>query len=231
MKLVANNITLKKEKFTLKTSSFSITKGELVIIIGRSGSGKSSLLKVLSGLEKPTTGVVCRPKSLSYVAQDASLLPWLTVKENILLPYKIKGIGGPDLDKLWDDMDEVLSKLRLKNMLEMKPETLSGGMSQRVIVAQALCNKPDVLLLDEALSAVDQKHKYEIVEWLREYAKKQQLVVVLVTHDLLEALTIADKIFVLSPDGKLGTAHLVQDAERMAGTNISTIHSSLWQKL
>lgn len=231
MRLSAGHITLVKDRTILDNISFIVAAGELVSIVGQSGSGKSSLLKVLSGFEEEHTGNVTRPKRLSYIAQDAQLLPWLSIKENILLPAKIMSTTRAEQEINWQQSKEILEALHLEKLADAMPETLSGGMKQRVLLAQALLNKPELILLDEALSAVDHKHKYEIVAWLRRHAESLNVSIVLVTHDLQEALTLADKVFVLSALGTLGRAYAVEPTDRFTPDTLTKTQQNLWQKL
>ena len=231
MRLSAEHITLVKDKTILDNISFIVAAGELVAVVGQSGSGKSSLLKVLSGFEKEHVGNVTRPKRLSYIAQDAQLLPWLSVKENILLPTKIRGATCVDQEIKWQKSKEILEVLHLEMLADAMPETLSGGMKQCVLLAQALLNKPELILFDEALSAVDYKHKYEIAAWLRRYAKSLNISIVLVTHDLQEALTLADKVFVLNALGTLERAYAVEPTDRFTPDTLTKTQQNLWQKL
>jgi ABC-type nitrate/sulfonate/bicarbonate transport system ATPase subunit len=232
MHLVAYKVTFRKEgKVILHNVSFSVAADRLIAIVGGSGSGKSTLLKILTGLEKATKGSVVRPDKISYIAQDAKLLPWLTVKENILLPQKIKRLPKEGLEEVWRKSQELIDVLHIQKLGDQKPQILSGGMAQRVLLAQALINEPTLLLLDEALTAVDQKHKYEIVTWLRKYSKNKGISVILVTHDLQEALTFADRVLPLNKEGSMGAPYYIKSSDRFTALDLTETQTLLWKTL
>lgn len=186
--------------------SFSAGKNEFVSIIGPSGCGKSTLLRIIAGLIKPNSGKVLfsgkkveKPiKEISFVFQDFALLPWLTNRENVML-----GLSAFDIDdeKKDETAGEMLKEFGLGGFEDAYPNALSGGMKQRVGLARALAQKPEVLLMDEPFSALDEltanSMRREVVQTLRKRAMSVKLVL-MVTHNVEEAVLMSDRVVVLS---------------------------------
>ena len=192
---------INSKKFTaLRETTFEVNKKEIVSIIGKSGCGKSTLLKLISGLEKTSNGmielngkIIDRPdEKIAMVFQEPRLMPWLNVYDNIKISL---------LNKKKDDQEQIimamLDNLNLKEYFNMWPKELSGGMAQRVSIARALVKKPEVLLLDEPFSALDSFTKKKLHEFVKLLWKKFNLTIVLVTHDIEEAISLSDKIIIL----------------------------------
>lgn len=192
---------INSKKFTgLRETTFEVNKKEIVSIIGKSGCGKSTLLKLISGLEKTSNGIIelngkiiDRPdEKIAMVFQEPRLMPWLNVYDNIKISL---------LNKKKDDQEQIimamLDNLNLKENFNMWPKELSGGMAQRVSIARALVKKPEVLLLDEPFSALDSFTKKKLHEFVKLLWKKFNLTIVLVTHDIEEAISLSDKIIIL----------------------------------
>jgi molybdate transport system ATP-binding protein len=183
---------------------------ELAVLFGHSGAGKSLTLRLISGLMRPDSGVirasgrVCfdhrqnidvppQQRSFGYVFQDLALFPHMTVKENIL--YGAKGVEKAErLERLADMMD----RFRIKGTADKLPAEISGGQKQRVALARALIRRPDALLLDEPFSALDIQLRIEMRAFLKQIRMEFSVPVVLVTHDVYEAYTMADTIIVYS---------------------------------
>jgi NitT/TauT family transport system ATP-binding protein len=185
----------------LKDVSFSVTPQEFVCILGPSGSGKTTLLRVLSGLLNPTTGSVRFGNSkkrpvIGLVFQQANLMPWRTVTENITLPLELRGVGGQEITNKTKAMIELVG---LQDFAQAWPASLSGGMAQRVAIARALIQDPDLLLLDEPFGALDALTRERMgVELLRIWQSRRKTVV-MVTHSISEALLLADRVIMLTP--------------------------------
>lgn len=189
-----------KKFIGLRETTFEVNKKEIVSIIGKSGCGKSTLLKLISGLEKTSNGIIelngkiiDRPdEKIAMVFQEPRLMPWLNVYDNIKISL---------LNKKKDDQEQIimamLDNLNLKEYFNMWPKELSGGMAQRVSIARALVKKPEVLLLDEPFSALDSFTKKKLHEFVKLLWKKFNLTIVLVTHDIEEAISLSDKIIIL----------------------------------
>ncbi|WP_082294913.1 ABC transporter ATP-binding protein [Sporosarcina ureilytica] len=181
-----------------KNISFSIQEGETVGILGTSGCGKSTLLRVLSGLDQDFEGDIelagIGEQPIGMIFQEPRLMPWLTVKENILF-------GAKDAKKV--DVQEYLNLVGLSDFGDHYPKDLSGGMAQRTAIARALIGQPDVLLLDEPFSALDAFTKMQLQDLLLKIQKKRSTTMIIVTHDIDEALYLCDRIFILG--GQPGT--------------------------
>jgi ABC-type nitrate/sulfonate/bicarbonate transport system ATPase subunit len=171
-----------------------IRRGEFVAIVGPSGCGKTTLLNLMSGFYKPTSGKVVREGRTRMVYQSDGLFPWLTVKENIAL----------GLRRLSDERErqaqakDLLSLIRLDGFSAHYPHQLSGGMRQRVELARALAGETDVLLMDEPFSSLDYQTRLRMRRMLVRVLTERPRTVVFVTHDIEEAAQLADRILVLS---------------------------------
>lgn len=169
--------------------SFSVEEGEIIGILGTSGSGKSTLLRVLSGLDKDYTGKFSLEKEeVGMMFQEPRLMPWLTVEQNVAF-----GLNGNHKA----NVQELLDTVGLTGFEKHFPKDLSGGMSQRTAIARALVTEPEVLLLDEPFSAVDAFTKMQLQELLLSIWKKKNTTMLLVTHDIDEALYLCDRILIL----------------------------------
>ena len=184
--------------------SFTVTSGEVVAIVGPSGCGKSTLLSILGGLLQPSQGaaelrgapLAGSLNPLTFVFQDFALLPWCTVEENVEFPLENTGLSAGERRAVIDD---ALRRTGLTDFRGAWPKQLSGGMRQRVGIARALAVRPALLLMDEPLSALDSQTRELLIEDLMGLLDGTALAVVYVTHDLDEALRLADRIIVLSP--------------------------------
>ena len=185
--------------------SMTIDAGEFVAIVGPSGSGKTTLLRMISGLDQPTSGSVLfhgvpipepNPR-ISMVFQSFALLPWKTVKENVLLALHTKQMPEQERERI---ASLQLSKVGLHNFAHHYPSELSGGMKQRVGIARALAVNPEVLLLDEPFSALDEVTALDLRKQLLDLwqEKKANDSYILVTHLVEEAVLLADTVYVMS---------------------------------
>lgn len=189
------------ELAVLKNLSFSIEHNEFLCILGPSGCGKSSLLKVLAGLLRPTSGEVhlaCGAGSpkVGLVFQQANLMPWRTVMENIILPLELQGIG---MDEARQQAHIWVETMGLAGFETAIPRDLSGGMAQRVAIARALIQDPDLLLLDEPFGALDALTRERMGTELLDLWQERRPTVIMVTHSISEALLLADRVLVLTP--------------------------------
>ncbi|WP_019240698.1 MULTISPECIES: ATP-binding cassette domain-containing protein [Bacillus] len=189
------------EKTVLKNISLEIEAGQFVAIVGKSGSGKSTLLRLVAGLEEPTSGTITfndtpikeASSSATMMYQDSRLLPWKSVLNNVGL-----GLKGDWKEKAEQTLDYV-GLLPFKNQW---PATLSGGQQQRVALARALVHKPSLLLLDEPLSALDALTRFGMQNLIENLWLDQGFTALLVTHDVREAVKLADRI-ILIEDGNI----------------------------
>lgn len=188
----------------LKNVSLKVEEGEFIVLLGPSGCGKSTLLEILSGLQSATDGKVefhGRPingpqPSLGVVFQDASLLPWRTIENNVELGLELRGVPKEERRKA---VAAHLAQVGLGGFGEKYPHQLSGGMRQRAGIARALANDPEVLLMDEPFGAVDHITRIKLQEDLIRLWQEHRRTIVFVTHDVGEAVFLADRIVLLSP--------------------------------
>lgn len=183
---------------------FTVGKGEFVCIVGPSGSGKTTLLRCIAGLLEPTGGrtvfegteVNEPPAKLAVVFQDysRSLLPWMTVRDNVLLPIK----GRFSKDELEGRVEKALTSVGLAGQGQLYPWQMSGGMQQRAAIARGLAYNPDVLLMDEPFAAVDAQTRVELEDLVLRLRDEYNTTVLFVTHDIDEAVYLADRVLVLS---------------------------------
>ena len=188
--------------------SLSIHAREVVAIVGPSGSGKSTLLSVMAGLSRPQAGVVKvegkssqRPHpSVGIMFQDPCLLPWLTVRENVGFGLTFHSQPRLHPSERAIRVINALGDVGLTHAADFFPSQLSGGMAQRTALARCLVRQPSLLLLDEPFSALDEVTRQDMQQLLRKTAAQHQAAVVLVTHDVPEALALADRVVLLKPD-------------------------------
>ncbi len=192
-----NYHTKKGEIEAIKGISFNIKKGEIISIVGPSGCGKSTLLSIISGLDKNYSGSILKDDNLkiAYMLQSDALLPWLTIYENAILGLKLKKMINK---KTLEYVDYLFDFYKLNEFKHTYPKYLSGGMKQRVALIRTLALKPDLLLLDEPFSALDQQSRLLISDDVYKIAKKENKTVILVTHNIEEAVSFSDKVIVLS---------------------------------
>lgn len=194
--------TPKGEITALKNINFKTHRREFVCVIGPSGCGKSTLIRILAGLESPTQGQVLldgKPKSepgpdRGMVFQGYTLFPWLTIKKNVMFGLQMKGMTNVDAESeamQWVDL------VGLSKFAESYPHQLSGGMKQRVAIARALANQPRILLMDEPFGALDPQTRLKMQTNLLEIWRNIDITVLFITHDLDEAIFLADRILVL----------------------------------
>ena len=185
--------------------TFEVSGGEFVCIVGPSGCGKTTLLKCLSGLMPPTGGSAILsgeaidgpPEKLALVFQEygRSLLPWMTVEGNVSLPLEAKKLPKSKRARL---VAESLDAVGLSDFTASYPWQLSGGMQQRVAIARALAYQPEILLMDEPFASVDAQTRFELEDLTLAVREKFNVTVVLVTHDIDEAVYLSDRVVVLS---------------------------------
>ncbi len=206
--LEAKNISLryqtpKEETLAIENISFNIEKGDFVSLLGPSGCGKSSMLSIIAGSIKKDTGEIYLEGDLlkgfnnkiGYMLQNDNLLNWRTVYKNVLLGLEIQN----KLTK--ENIDYAVSLLKKYGLYEFRnsfPSNLSGGMRQRVSLIRTLCVKPELLLLDEAFSALDYQTRLSVSQDVYNILKNEEKTMLMVTHDINEAVALSNKIIVLS---------------------------------
>jgi len=188
--------TPKEEILALDNISFDVQDGEFISIVGPSGCGKSTILSILSNLiDKSSGDIKINNKSIAYMLQSDSLLPFLTILDNALLGLKVT----KKLTK--ENKEYVINLLKtygLGDFLDKYPNSLSGGMKQRVALIRTLAISPDILLLDEATSALDYQSSLIISEDIYNILKKEKKTLIMVTHDIGLAISMSDRVIVLS---------------------------------
>ena len=176
----------------LKDISFSLEKNEFLSIVGSSGCGKSTIIKLIAGIEKADKGKI-KGLTTGYMPQRDLLLPWRTVLENIMLPVELK---KKDKEEGKKKAISYLAKLHLAEYKDKLPHELSGGMRQRVSFLRTLLTEADILLLDEPFSALDAITKEYLQKWLLDTLKEFDKSIIFITHDINEALFLSDRILV-----------------------------------
>lgn len=179
----------------LKNISFDVKEGEYISIIGPSGCGKSTLLSIISGLETKTSGEIKTDGKIGYMLQKDNLLEWRTIYKNVLLGLEIQKTNTDENKKY---VDELLKKYGLYEFKDKYPRQLSGGMRQRVALIRTLAIRPKVLLLDEAFSALDYQTRLMVTEDIYKILKNENITALMVTHDISEAISMSDRVIVLS---------------------------------
>ena len=202
--------------------SLHVPRGATVAFVGPSGCGKSTLLRLVAGLLRATSGVVTVDgravhaplKNVGMAFQNPVLLPWRTVLGNVLLPFEIleahRG-GGASERRAWEGRaQDLLRTVGLRGLADKHPRELSGGMRQRVSLCRALVHEPELLLLDEPFAALDAFTREEMWELHQTLRQTREFTGVLVTHDLREAVVLADTIYVMSTNpGRIAHVHPV----------------------
>src|SRR3954447_6054291 len=188
------------DRVVLDRLDLAIDDDELVVLLGPSGCGKSTLLRLLAGLDRPDGGRIEVPAKRAVVFQGDRLLPWQRVLRNVTL-----GLQGPDAAQR---ARKALADVHLAGPEPAWPKQLSGGEAQRVALARALVAEPELILLDEPFAALDAITRVRMHDLVRELRRKHHASMLLVTHDVDEAIALADRIVVMA-DGRIGSAHPV----------------------
>ncbi len=187
----------KEEVLAIENINFDVKKGEFIAIVGPSGCGKSTLLGILCSLEEPSGGEIIYDKNIkiAYMLQEDCLFDWLTILDNCLLGLKVQNnITKENKEKVL----ELLNTYGLKEFINSYPKSLSGGMRQRVALIRTLATNPDIILLDEPYSALDYQTRLAVSDDVYKIIKKEAKTVIMITHDISEALAMADRVIVLS---------------------------------
>jgi NitT/TauT family transport system ATP-binding protein len=221
--------------------NLEIAREEFIALVGQSGCGKTTLLRILAGLIKPTEGAVRAAgrslwdgntrdreavSKLGVVFQDANLFPWYSVEDNIALPLKLRGIAAPARRARAHELCELVG---LTGFERAYPKELSGGMRQRAAIARALSYRPEVLLMDEPFGALDAMTRDKMNLELQSIAAATKATVVLVTHAITEAVFLADRIVLLSP--RPGRIRSVTDVPFARPRNLEVETSPAFQNI
>lgn len=181
------------EKVILNGLNLHMEAGEFVSIVGASGCGKSTVFRLLLGLEKPQQGTIKTPRKIGYMPQHHQLLPWRTALDNAILPLECQGVQKA---KARMQAQQFFTRFGLAGYEDKKIYELSGGMQQRVSLIRTLLTGAEVLLLDEPFSALDALTRRDLQRWLKDIVHLEQKTVLLITHDIDEALFLSNRIFV-----------------------------------
>lgn len=222
------------ETVALKKVNFSVCEGEFVAIIGPSGCGKTTLLSLAAGLLTPTEGKVISDGSFGYMLQKDELFPWRTIEKNIFLPLEIK---RRNTNENRERALLLAEKYGLQQFLKNYPSALSGGMRQRAALIRTLAVDPNILLLDEPFSALDYQTRLSVCDDVYKIIRGEKKTALLITHDISEAISVADKIFVLSRrPAEIVAEHRLEFAEeeplkRRENKEFSRWFEILWKEL
>jgi NitT/TauT family transport system ATP-binding protein len=195
--------TPKEETEALRNVNVSIQEGEFISIVGPSGCGKSTLLSLISGMIQPTAGdvllwgeKVTKPSQrVGYMLQTDQLFEWRNILQNVMVGAEIRGM---DLKKAEEHALDLLHRYGLGDFVYHNPKQLSGGMRQRVALIRTLVTQPDIFLLDEPFSALDYQTRLKLTDEISTILREQGKTVILVTHDISEAISMADRVLVMS---------------------------------
>ncbi len=231
------------ETEALKEVSFEVNEGEFVAIVGPSGCGKTTLLSLVCGIMTPTKGkiylinkeVTGVSSNVGYMLQRDYLFEWRTIQKNILLGLEIqKKLTSKNIERV----NNLIEKYGLKEFAKSYPNQLSGGMRQRAALIRTLATDPDILLLDEPFSALDFQTRLNVCDDVYRIIKKEQKTVLLVTHDISEAISMADKIIVLSKRPAsikdihyTNMGHISSPLKRRETNGFAQQFEKIWQEL
>ena len=246
--LKLDNVSLTDQSETgeteaVKNLSFTVNKGQFIAIIGPSGCGKTTVLSLIDGLIKPTSGKiffkgsehVSTTKHIGYMLQRDELFAWRTIENNVFLPLEIKKINNK---KNKEYAKNLIEKYGLSDFKKAYPSELSGGMRQRVALIRTLVFNPEILLLDEPFSALDYQTRLNVCNDVYSIISKENKTAILVTHDISEAISMADEVLVLSKRPATILARHVLDLDksksplaRREDKNFAKWFDLLWKEL
>lgn len=209
--LVIQNLSVQLGRFSLKDINLKLDEGEYFVLLGPSGAGKTALLETLAGRYKPSCGDICfngksllpllpEERKIGFVYQNYELFPHMTVEENIIFGLKIRNHRKEEIKQKLENLAELL---KIDHLLKRYPQNLSGGEQQRVALARAFIISPDILLLDEPMSALDPITKNDLLNELKRIRNMFKLTVIHVTHDLSEAMYLKDQKIGIMYNGRL----------------------------
>lgn len=237
-----NYFTKEGEFEALRNLTFSIKKGEFVSIVGPSGCGKTTILSLIAGLLEPTSGEILldgekvKDANIGYMFQRDQLFEWRSIYKNILLGLEIKNKKKNSGDDEY--IDSLLKKYGLFDFKNKHPSELSGGMRQRVALIRTLAVKPKLLLLDEPFSALDFQTRLDVCDDVKNIIKEEKQTAILVTHDISEAISMSDRVFILTK--RPATLHKIvamdfdknlTPLERRDDKNFASYFNNIWGEL
>ncbi len=203
--------------------NLAVQAGELVTLLGPSGCGKSTTLRLLAGLETPSSGTVAvparKPGQVGFVFQDPTLLPWATVADNVLLPLRLQKMQAAEARRRCTD---VMRLVGLADFARAYPHQLSGGMRMRVSIARALAPRPRLLLMDEPFAALDEISRFRINDDLLRLKKELKTTIVFVTHSVYESVYLASRIAIMAVRPGRVTEEIAIDPPLPRGADLRT---------
>ena len=237
-----NYFTKTGEFNAIQNLSFSIKKGEFVALVGPSGCGKTTILSLIAGLLEPTDGQIkldgqnVSTSNIGYMFQRDQLFEWRTIYKNILLGLEIQGKKNSEENEKY--ITNLLTKYGLIDFKNKHPSELSGGMRQRVALIRTLAVKPKLLLLDEPFSALDYQTRLDVCDDVKNIIKQEQQTAILVTHDISEAISMSDRVFILTQrPASIKTIERVEfdnnltPFKRREDKNFSKYFNKIWEEL
>ena len=227
----------KQEILAIDDITLTVNEGEFLVIVGPSGCGKSTLLNIIGGIDYKNSGeiIVNNGVKIGYMLQTDCLFSWLTILDNALLGLKINNLLTED------NIDYVKSLLKTYGLTEFMhsyPSSLSGGMKQRVALIRTLALRPDILLLDEPFSALDYQTRLMVADDVYKIIKKEKKTVIMITHDIGEACSIADRVVILSDrPSKVKKVTNIEMTDKSSPINnrkckeFSTYYDMIWKEI
>ncbi|MFL6204641.1 MAG: ABC transporter ATP-binding protein [Acidimicrobiales bacterium] len=211
--------------------SLEVAAGELLCLVGASGCGKSTLLNLIAGLDTPSAGTIDARGRVALMFQEAALFPWLTVRRNVELALRLRGVPRRDRAR---EADQLLRTVHLDGFGDKRPHELSGGMRQRVAIARAFAQEADILLMDEPFGALDAMTRDLLHAELERLWADRNLSVVFVTHNVREAARLADRVVLLSSRPGRVVHEFAVDIERprrMDSPEVSSLAADITDEL
>lgn len=237
-----NYFTKTGEFNAIQNLSFSIKKGEFVALVGPSGCGKTTILSLIAGLLEPTDGQIkldgqnVSTSNIGYMFQRDQLFEWRTIYKNILLGLEIQGKKDSEENEKY--ITNLLTKYGLIDFKNKHPSELSGGMRQRVALIRTLAVKPKLLLLDEPFSALDYQTRLDVCDDVKNIIKQEHQTAILVTHDISEAISMSDRVFILTQRPasiktieRLEFDNNLTPFKRREDKNFSKYFNKIWEEL
>ncbi len=236
--LSKNYLTKKQVICALENVNLEVYENDFIALVGPSGCGKSTILSIIGNLQKESSGKIeFKEKNIrvGYMFQEDALFPWLTVFENCMLGLKIQKNTTEEHKKY---VKNLLKKYGLSNFEKSYPKELSGGMRQRVALIRTLAIKPDILLLDEPFSALDYQTRIAVSDDVYKIIKEEKKTAIMVTHDLEEAVSVANKVIVLSKRPatiknvyEIKIDEKILPSKRRKDEKFNDYHNEIWKDL
>ena len=217
------------ENVVMADVNLRVAAGEFLTVVGASGCGKSTMLNLIAGLDRPTTGEIELDGRVALMFQDATLLPWLTARQNIDLALRLRGVA-----ERRDEVDRLLAVVRLETVGDKRPHELSGGMRQRVALARCLAQDAQIVLMDEPLGALDAMTRDHLHDEIERVVTEEGLTVIFVTHNVREAVRLGDRVVLLGshPGRVVFEQHVtLERPRRMDSPGVATRAAELTEQL